>query len=236
MLKEKNRTETMTLNMGPHHPSTHGVLRVVLELDGEVVKKATPHIGYLHRGLEKLAEHRTYHQTITLTDRMDYLGPMINNLGYVLTVEKILDVKVPLRAQYIRVLLSELTRIQSHLVWMGTHVLDIGAMTPVLYAFREREKILDLFEMVCGARMNPSYFRVGGLPYDLPDGFTGKVKEFVEMMPSRIDTYEDLITNNKIWMIRTKEVGVISRDEAINLGLSGPALRACGVDWDIRKA
>ena len=236
MLKETQKTETMILNMGPQHPSTHGVLRVVLELDGEVIVNATPHIGYLHRGLEKLAENRTYHQVITLTDRMDYLGPMINNLGYVLAVEKMLDIKATKRAEVIRVMLSELTRIQSHLVWMGTHAHDMGAMTPVLYAFREREKIMDLFEMVCGARMNPSYFRVGGLAYDLPEGFISEVEEFLEMMPSRVDVYEALLTKNKIWMIRTKGVGVISDDEAVNLGLSGPALRACGANWDIRKA
>jgi len=230
------RTEVVTLNMGPQHPSTHGVLRVVLELDGEVVTKATPMLGYLHRGIEKLAEHKTYHQFITLTDRLDYTSPFINNLAYVLTVEKLLDLEVPLRAQYIRVLLAEITRIQSHLVWLGTHALDIGAMSPLLYCFREREETLDMFEMVGGARMNQSYFRIGGLAADLPDGFEEKVKAFCDVLPSRIDGYERLLTENKIWLSRTKGVGVISAEEGIALGLSGPCLRGCGVKWDLRKA
>jgi len=226
----------VTLNMGPQHPSTHGVLRVVLELDGEVVTKATPMLGYLHRGIEKLAEHKTYHQFITLTDRLDYTSPFINNLAYVLTVEKLLDLEVPLRAQYIRVLLAEITRIQSHLVWLGTHALDIGAMSPLLYCFREREETLDMFEMVGGARMNQSYFRIGGLAADLPDGFEEKVKAFCDVLHSRIDGYERLLTENKIWLSRTKGVGVISAEEGIALGLSGPCLRGCGVKWDLRKA
>ena len=230
------RTEVVTLNMGPQHPSTHGVLRVVLELDGEVVIKATPVLGYLHRGIEKLAEHKTYHQFITLTDRLDYTSPFINNLAYVLTVEKLLDLEVPLRAQYIRVLLAELTRIQSHLIWLGTHALDIGAMSPLLYCFREREETLDMFEMVGGARMNQSYFRIGGLAADLPDGFEEKVKAFCDVLHSRIDGYERLLTENKIWLSRTKGVGVISAEEGIALGLSGPCLRGCGVKWDLRKA
>jgi len=230
------RTEVVTLNMGPQHPSTHGVLRVVLELDGEVVTKATPVLGYLHRGIEKLAEHKTYHQFITLTDRLDYTSPFINNLAYVLTVEKLLDLEVPLRAQYIRVLLAEITRIQSHLVWLGTHALDIGAMSPLLYCFREREETLDMFEMVGGARMNQSYFRIGGLAADLPDGFEEKVKAFCDVLHSRIDGYERLLTENKIWLSRTKGVGVISAEEGIALGLSGPCLRGCGVKWDLRKA
>jgi NADH-quinone oxidoreductase subunit D len=229
-------TGVITLNMGPQHPSTHGVLRVVLELDGEVVTKATPVLGYLHRGIEKLAEHKTYHQFITLTDRLDYTSPFINNLAYVLTVEKLLDLEVPLRAQYIRVLLAELTRIQSHLIWLGTHALDIGAMSPLLYCFREREETLDIFEMVGGARMNQSYFRVGGLAADLPDGFEEKVKSFCDVLPSRIEGYERLLTENKIWLNRTKGVGVISAEEGIALGLSGPCLRSCGVQWDLRKA
>ena len=230
------KTGVITLNMGPQHPSTHGVLRVVLELDGEVVTKATPVLGYLHRGIEKLAEYKTYHQFITLTDRLDYTSPFINNLAYVLTVEKLLDLEVPLRAQYIRVLLAELTRIQSHLIWLGTHALDIGAMSPLLYCFREREETLDMFEMVGGARMNQSYFRIGGLAADLPDGFEEKVKAFCDVLPSRIDGYERLLTENKIWLNRTKGVGVISAEEGIALGLSGPCLRGCGVKWDLRKA
>jgi NADH-quinone oxidoreductase subunit D len=230
------RTGVVTLNMGPQHPSTHGVLRVVLELDGEVVTKVTPVLGYLHRGIEKLAEHKTYHQVITLTDRLDYTSPFINNLAYVLTVEKLLGLEVPLRAQYIRVMLAEITRIQSHLIWLGTHALDIGAMSPLLYCFREREETLDIFEMVGGARMNQSYFRIGGLAADLPDGFEEKVKAFCEVLPSRIDGYERLLTENKIWLNRTKDVGVISAEEGIALGLSGPCLRGCGVQWDLRKA
>jgi len=230
------RTETITLNMGPQHPSTHGVLRVLLEMEGEVVTKATPVIGYLHRGIEKIAENKTYHQFITLTDRLDYTSPFINNLAYVLTVEKLLGVEVPLRAQYIRVLMAEITRIQSHLIWLGTHALDMGAMSPLLYCFREREETLDMFEMVGGARMNQSYFRIGGLAGDLPEGFVDKVRDFSEVLPSRIEGYETLLTENKIWLSRTKEVGVISAEDGIDLGLSGPSLRACGVRWDLRKA
>jgi len=230
------RTETITLNMGPQHPSTHGVLRVVLEMDGEIITKATPVLGYLHRGIEKIAEHKTYHQFITLTDRLDYTSPFINNLAYVLAVEKLLDLEIPLRAQYIRVMLSEITRIQSHLIWLGTHALDIGAMSPLLYTFREREETLDMFEMVGGARMNPSYFRIGGLAGDLPDGFVEKVRAFCEELPSRIEGYERLLTENKIWISRTKGVGFISAEEGIELGLSGPCLRGSGVEWDLRKA
>jgi len=230
------RTETVTLNMGPQHPSTHGVLRVILELEGEVITKATPILGYLHRGIEKIAENKTYHQVITLTDRLDYTSPFINNLAYVLTVEKLLNLEVPLRAQYIRVLMAELTRIQSHLIWLGTHALDMGAMSPLLYCFREREETLDMFEMVGGARMNQSYFRVGGLAGDLPEGFVDKVREFCKVLPSKIEGYETLLTKNKIWLNRTKGVGVISVEKGIDLGLSGPSLRGCGVKWDLRKA
>jgi NADH-quinone oxidoreductase subunit D len=230
------RKETITLNMGPQHPSTHGVLRVVLEMDGEVITKTTPVLGYLHRGIEKIAEHKTYHQFITLTDRLDYTSPFINNLAYVLAVEKLLELEVPLRAQYIRVMLSEITRIQSHLIWLGTHALDIGAMSPLLYTFREREETLDMFEMVGGARMNPSYFRIGGLAGDLPEGFVEKVRAFCEDLPSRIEGYERLLTENKIWISRTKDVGIISAEDGIELGLSGPCLRGSGVQWDLRKA
>ena len=230
------RKETITLNMGPQHPSTHGVLRVVLEMDGEIITKTTPVLGYLHRGIEKIAEHKTYHQFITLTDRLDYTSPFINNLAYVLAVEKLLELEVPLRAQYIRVMLSEITRIQSHLIWLGTHALDIGAMSPLLYTFREREETLDMFEMVGGARMNPSYFRIGGLAGDLPEGFVEKVRAFCEDLPSRIEGYERLLTENKIWLSRTKDVGYISAEDGIALGLSGPCLRGSGVEWDLRKA
>src|SRR5512139_2384575 len=227
---------TMILNMGPQHPSTHGVLRVILELDGEVVVKATPDIGFLHRGLEKLAESKTYHQCITLTDRLDYVAGMSNNLAYVLAVEKLLDLKIPPRAQAIRVLLSELQRISSHLLWLGTHAHDIGAMTPLFYAMRERDEILFLFERVCGSRLTPSYFRVGGLAQDLPEGFEEKCREFTRTFNARVDEYETLLTQNKIWLKRTQGVGVISAAEAVNWGLSGPILRASGMNWDLRKA
>jgi len=227
---------TMTLNMGPQHPSTHGVLRVILELDGEVVVKATPDIGYLHRGLEKLAESKTYHQCIPLTDRLDYVAGMSNNLAYVLAVEKLLGLEVPPRAQAIRVLLCELQRIASHLFWLGTHAHDIGAMTPLFYALRERDEILFLFERVCGSRLTPSFFRVGGLAQDLPEGFEEKCREFTLSFPAHVDEYETLLTQNEIWMRRTRGVGSISAEEAINQGLSGPILRASNVNWDLRKA
>ncbi|MBI4495427.1 MAG: NADH dehydrogenase (quinone) subunit D [Deltaproteobacteria bacterium] len=230
------KTETLILNMGPQHPSTHGVLRVVLELDGEVVVNATPDIGFLHRGLEKLAESKTYHQCIPLTDRLDYVAGMSNNLGYVLAVEKLLDLEAPPRARAIRVLLCELQRIASHLFWLGTHAHDLGAMTPLFYALRERDEILFLFERVCGSRLTPSFFRVGGLAQDLPDGFEAKCREFIRTFPSRVDEYETLLTKNRIWMQRTQGVGVISAPEAVNWGLSGPILRASGVGWDLRRA
>jgi NADH-quinone oxidoreductase subunit D len=228
--------EKMIINMGPQHPSTHGVLRVILELDGERVVKATPDIGFLHRGLEKLAENKTYHQCITLTDRLDYVAGMSNNLAYVLAVEKLLDLGVPPRAQAIRVLLCELQRIASHLFWLGTHAHDIGAMTPLFYALRERDEILFLFERVCGSRLTPSYFRVGGLAQDLPEGFEEKCREFTRTFPARVDEYETLLTRNKIWMKRTQGVGAISATEAVNWGLTGPVLRASNVNWDLRKA
>jgi len=228
--------QVMTINMGPQHPSTHGVLRLILELDGETVVKATPHIGFLHRGVEKLAEYKTYHQFITLTDRLDYLAPLSNNLGYVQAVEKLLDIEVPRRSQYIRIILCELTRISSHLLWLATHALDIGAMTVFFYCFRERETLNDIFEMAAGARMNLSYFRIGGVARDLPDGFVEKVREFVNDFPARIRDYETLLTKNKIWLMRTKGVGVISAEDAINYGLSGPSIRGSGVKWDVRKS
>ena len=179
-------TETMILHMGPQHPSTHGVLRVDLELDGEVILRVIPHLGHLHRGIEKLAENKTYHQVIPLTDRLDYLSPMVNNFGYALAVERLLGIQMPERAQVIRVIMAELTRIQSHLVWMGTHVLDIGAMSPIMYCFREREEILDIFEMVAGARMNPSYIRVGGVNGDVMSAARDKIAEFTETFPKHI--------------------------------------------------
>jgi len=225
----------MTINMGPQHPSTHGVLRLVLELDGEIVVRCTPHIGYLHTGIEKIAESKRYQMVIPITDRMDYLSPLSNNLAYVLAVEKLLGIEVPPRARAIRVLLTELTRIGSHLVWLATHAIDLGAMSVFLYAFREREQILDMYERVAGARMMSSYFRVGGLFADLPVGFDKTVRSFVETFPGRLSEYEDLLTSNPIWLQRTRGVGVIKPEDAVDLGLSGPSLRACGVPWDIRK-
>ncbi len=230
------RTETMVLNMGPHHPSTHGVLRLVLELDGEVVVNVAPDVGYLHTGIEKTMESKTYQKAVVLTDRMDYLAPLSNNLCYALAVEKLLDVEIPERAQIARVLLVELQRIASHLVWLGTHALDLAAMSVFLYAFREREQILDIFELVSGARMMTSYFRIGGLAYDLPSDFIPTVEQFLAIMPSRIDEYEDLLTANPLWLERTVGVGVIDAQSAIALGLTGANLRATGVAYDVRKA
>lgn len=227
---------TMTINMGPQHPSTHGVLRLVLELDGEVVVRCTPHIGYLHTGMEKIAESKRYQQVIPITDRMDYLAPLSNNLAYVLAVEKLMGIEVPPRAKVIRVMMTELTRIGSHLVWLGTHAIDIGAMSVFLYAFREREQILDMYEQVAGARMMSSYFRVGGLFADLPERFEETVRSFVTSFPDRLAEYEALLTANPIWIQRTKGVGVIKPEDAVDLGMSGPNLRACGVPWDIRKS
>jgi NADH-quinone oxidoreductase subunit D len=228
--------ERVILSMGPQHPSTHGVLRLVLELDGETVVRAIYDIGYLHTGFEKSFEHLTYSQDITLTDRMDYLAPMSNNLGFCLATEKLLDLEIPPKAQYIRVLLTELTRIQSHLVWLGTHAIDIGAMSVFLYCFREREDILRIFEMMSGQRMMTSYFRIGGLALEPPLGWTGRVDKFIKKFPARIDEYEGLLTRNPIWMVRTQGVGVISGEDAVAYGVSGPSLRGSGVKWDIRKA
>ena len=230
------RTETMTINMGPQHPSTHGVLRIVLELDGERVVSAVPHIGYLHTGIEKTAETKTYIQAMTMTDRLDYLAPMSNNLAFMLSTEKLVGVEVPPRAQTVRVMLCELQRIASHLVWLGTHAIDIGAMSMLLYCFRERELIMDLYEQVCGARLTVSYFRIGGLAADIPADFTRRVKDFIDYFKPRVDEYETLLTRNKIWLGRTVGVGRISAADAMNLGVSGPALRASGVGWDIRKS
>ena len=226
----------MTLNMGPQHPSTHGVLRVALELDGETVLKAKPIIGYLHTGMEKQAEYKTYTQSIPQTDRMDYLAPMSNNLALCLSAEKLLGVTAPPRAQAVRVLLTELTRISAHCVWLGTHALDIGAMTVFFYCFREREKVLSIYDMVCGARMTASYFRVGGLAMDIPEGFLEKCQKFVDEMPRHVDEYERLLSKNPIWLARTRGVAPLSARDAIALGVTGPTLRGSGVSWDLRKA
>jgi len=227
--------KTMVLNMGPQHPSTHGVLRVLLELDGETVVKATPDVGYLHTGIEKSCEAKTYSQAITLTDRIDYLAPLSNNLGFCLAVEKLLGLEAPKRAQYIRVLLTELTRIQSHLVWLGTHAIDLGAMSVFLYCFREREEILNIFELVSGQRMMTSYFRIGGLALEPPAGWLKAVGRVIQMLPSRIDEYEALLTENRIWIARTKGVGYISATDAIAMSMTGPTLRAAGIPYDNRK-
>jgi NADH-quinone oxidoreductase subunit D len=229
-------THRMTINMGPQHPSTHGVLRLVLELEGEVIVSCEPHIGYLHRGIEKLAEHKTYSQFLPITDRLDYLAAPSNNLAYCLAVEKLLGISVPKRASYIRMIFAELSRIASHLVWLGTHALDLGAFTPFLYCFREREQILDIYEEYCGARLTTSYCRIGGVPYDLSDEVVDKVKCFVRMFPKKIKEYEGLLTNNRIFLKRTQNVGIIPKDVAISYGLTGPSIRGSGVRWDIRKA
>jgi NADH-quinone oxidoreductase subunit D len=229
-------TRFMTINMGPQHPATHGVLRLVLELDGEVIVKATPHIGHLHRGVEKLAESKTYHQVIPLTDRLDYTNAMGNNLAYVLAVEKLLDIEVPKRAQYLRVMMAELQRIAAHLIWLGTHALDIGAMTLLFYNLREREEILKIFEEVSGGRLTPTYLRIGGVSKDLPEGIEEKIKAFVRAFPDHVKEYETLLTKNVIWVKRTKGVGIISAEDVKNWGVTGPTLRGSGVKWDVRKA
>ena len=226
----------MTINMGPQHPATHGVLRLLLELDGEIVVKAEPHIGYLHRGVEKLSESLTYPQALTMTDRLDYTSALSNNLAYCLAVEKLLDINVPKRAQYLRVLFAELQRIAAHLLWVATHALDLGAMTVLFYAFRERETILEALELLTGARLTPSFVRIGGLAGDIPDTFLPRVKEFVEDFPNRVDDYETLLTENIIWKKRTKNIAPMSGEECINYGVTGPVLRASGVYYDVRKA
>jgi NADH-quinone oxidoreductase subunit D len=225
----------MVLNMGPQHPSTHGVLRILLELDGETVVKAMPDMGYLHTGIEKSCEDKTYSQAITLTDRIDYLNPLGNNLAYCLAVEKLLGLEIPKRAQYIRVMMVELQRISSHLVWLGTHAIDLGAMSVFLYCFREREEILKIFEFVAGQRMMTSYIRIGGLALDLPAGWRQRVEKFLKMMPGRIDEYEELLTGNRIWIGRTKNVGYITAEDAVAYSMTGPTLRAAGLTYDNRK-
>ena len=232
---EPGQDGTMILNMGPQHPSTHGVLRLVLEIEGENVIRIMPDIGYLHTGIEKTCEAKFYQQVVVLTDRIDYLCPLTNNLCYVLAVEKLLGLEIPERAQWLRVLLNELTRINSHLVWLGTHALDIGAMSVFLYCFREREDVLRIFEMVSGQRMMTSYFRIGGLALEPPLGFFDRVKKFADSFPKRVDEYEELLTSNPIWVERTKGVAYISQEDAIALGATGPTLRASGVDFDLRR-
>lgn len=228
-------TRRMTLNMGPQHPSTHGVLRVLLELEGETVLKCTPDIGFLHTGIEKQCEALNWQQVITLTDRVDYLANLSNNLCYSLAVEKLLEMEIPPKAQWMRVLLCELTRINSHLVWLGTHALDIGAMTVFFLCFREREDILRIFEMFSGQRLMTSYIRVGGLALDPPRGWEKRVKTFMTTLPSRVDEYESLLNTNPIWLKRTKGVGLLPVDEMLEIGMSGPCIRAAGIPMDARK-
>ena len=228
-------TDELVINMGPQHPSTHGVLRLVLRLDGERVVDADVVIGYLHRGVEKLCEHRDWTQIVLITDRMDYVAAATNNLGYCQTVEKLMSLEVPRRAQYIRTLLAELQRIASHLVWLGSHAMDIGAVTVFLYCLRERELALDLFEEYCGARLTYNCMRVGGLPFDLPPGFDRKVRAFCDIVDEKVLEYETLLTQNRIWLERTRQVGVISAEDAVAIGLSGPSLRGSGVLRDVRK-
>ncbi len=228
-------TDELVINMGPQHPSTHGVLRVVLRLDGEKVLDADVVIGYLHRGVEKLCENRDWTQIILLTDRLDYVAAATTNLAYCETVEKLMSIEVPRRARYIRTILGELQRIASHLLWLGTHAMDTGAMTVFLYAFRERELILDLFEEYCGARLTYNSMRIGGLPLDLPPSWDRKVLEFCRILDGKLDEYEGLLTHNRIWLDRTKGIGIISASDAVAVGLTGPPLRGSGVPRDVRK-
>jgi len=227
-------SEHQILNMGPQHPSTHGVLRIVLELDGEVIVKATPVVGYLHRAMEKLAESMTFHMFTPYTDRLDYLAPLANNVALSTAQEKLIGVECPPRAQAIRVLCSEMSRISAHLLGLGAFAMDVGAMTAFLWTFREREKIYNLIEHISGARFTTSYTRVGGVAADMPEGFTAELKAFIDQFPARLLEFEKLLTRNRIWVERTKDVGVIPREDAIAYGLTGPNLRASGVEWDLR--
>lgn len=235
MVTTERSGDTMVLNMGPHHPATHGVLRLLVELDGETVINVVPDIGYLHTGIEKTGERLKYQQVITLTDRMGYLDNMLDELAYVLAAEKLLGIEVPERVKWIRVLLGELERISSHCVWLGTHALDLGAMSMFMYGFREREQILDIKETISGVRMMTSFIRIGGLMADLPAEFGPKIREFLAYMPGRIDEYEELLTSNQIWLERTKGVGILPVDVALAMGCSGPVLRASGLPYDIRR-
>ena len=234
-LAEGSRDQHMVLNMGPQHPSTHGVLRLVLEIDGEIVVRLYPEIGYLHTGIEKTCEAKFYQQVVPLTDRVDYLGPMANNLVYSLAVEKLLQLEIPARAQWMRVLLAEMTRINSHLIWLGTHAMDIGALTVFLYTFREREEILRQFEMISGQRMMTSYIRIGGLALEPPLGFLARVQAFIKTFPEKIDEYSNLLTGNPIFMNRLKGVGYLSGEDAVALAVTGPVMRASGIDFDVRR-
>ena len=236
VMREAIRTQDLWINMGPQHPSTHGVLRLILALQGERIVDTEVVIGYLHRGVEKLAEFKTYHQFIPLTDRLDYLASNSMNHGYVIAVEKLMGIEVPERAEYIRVCMAELSRIASHLLWLATHALDIGAMTVFLYCFREREWVLDLFEIATGARLTTTYFRIGGVANDVPQEFIDKAKEFCEVFPKRVQDYDDLLYRNRIWLSRTVNVAKISAEKGLALGLSGPSIRGSGVNWDLRRS
>ncbi|MCX6637660.1 MAG: NADH dehydrogenase (quinone) subunit D [Acidobacteria bacterium] len=226
----------MTLNMGPQHPSTHGVLRMVLELEGETIHSARLDIGYLHTGIEKEFEVKTWQQGVTLTDRVDYLANLSNNLCYALAVEKLLELEIPPKAQWMRVMLVELTRLNSHLVWLGTHALDVGAMSVFLYVMREREDILRIFEAFSGQRMMTSYIRIGGLALEPPRGWDQAIRRFIGAFPSKVDEYEDLLTRNPIWLERTRGVAVVPAGDLLDLGVTGPCIRAAGIGWDIRKS
>ncbi len=229
------RTETMTVNMGPQHPSTHGVLRLVLELDGENIVSADPTVGFLHTGIEKTAEQKKWQQVVPLVERMDYLAPQSNSLAFCLSVEKLIGLEMPERVTNIRVLIAELQRLSSHLVWLGTHGMEVGAVSVMLYCFREREQLLNLNEMLAGFRMFPSYLRVGGLREDLPRDFLDAVRAFLDAFPEKLDDYERLLTKNQIWIKRTKDVGILSREETMAMGLVGPIARAVGIPYDVRK-
>jgi NADH-quinone oxidoreductase subunit D len=233
---ESGGRRRMTLNMGPQHPSTHGVLRIILDLDGETILKARPDIGFLHTGIEKQAEALNWQQVVTLTDRMDYLANLSNNLAYVLPVEKLLDLEIPPKAQWLRVMLAEMCRINSHAVWLGTHAMDLGAMTVFFYAFREREKLLRIFEMFSGQRMMTAYIRIGGVSMEPPRGWEKAVREFLSTIDRDIDEYENLLTGNPIFLQRTKGVGHLPLERLLDLGVTGPMIRAAGMRWDIRKA
>lgn len=228
--------ETLVLNMGPQHPATHGVLRLILELEGEVILSARPVIGYLHTGFEKEMETRTYHQNIVFPPRIEYLATFIEEQAYVLAVEKLLAISAPKRAEVIRLILAELSRIASHLVWLGTSAIDLNLTSVFMYCFRDREQLLDIFEMVSGQRMMHGYFRIGGLQWDLPDGFADRVRDFLREFPRHLDEFEALLTDNLIWRQRTEGVGVLSAEDAIRYGCTGPVLRGSGVNYDVRKA
>jgi NADH-quinone oxidoreductase subunit D len=235
-MEEPKEFQNYTINFGPQHPAAHGVLRLLLELDGEVVERADPHIGLLHRGTEKLLEHKTYLQGVPYFDRLDYMSMMSEEHTWVLAVEKLLGIQAPPRAQYIRVIFAELTRMLNHLLFLGAHGLDVGAMTMFIYTFREREVIFDIYEEVCGARMHAAYFRPGGVSKDLPEGLAEKIRAFTMDFPSKIDEYEVLLTNNRIWKQRLVDVGIVSEEQALDWGFVGPMLRGSGVAFDLRKA